>query len=251
FAANYDLFGDGKTAVKGSIGRYVLGATVDQADTYNPANVAISTTRTWSDANNNLAPDCDLANPLRNGECGPLANNAFLTGTPNTVPDRSIEQGFGVRAYDWQATVSIQRQLLPGVAVFAGYYRTWYGNFTVTDNLLVTPSDYDPFCITAPSDPRLPGGGGSQICGLYDLNQARVGLVNNIVTFAKNYGKQTEVYSGFDFNITAHLPRGGELSGGANLGNAYFPVTNTTTNFSATNSCFVVDSPQQLYQCNI
>jgi hypothetical protein len=250
-SANYDLTGDGKTALKGSIGRYVLGSTVEQADTYNPANVAISTNRTWKDANNNFVPDCDLANPLSNGECGPLANNAFLTGTPNTVPDPAIENGFGKRGYDWQLTASLQRQLFAGVAAFIGYYRTWYGNFTVTDNLLVTPADYDPYCITAPVDSRLPGGGGNQICGLYDLNPSKVGQVNNLVTFASKYGKQTEVYSGVDVNITAHLPHNGELSGGANIGNAYFPSNNLTTNFSATSACFVVDSPQQLYQCEI
>jgi hypothetical protein len=35
-----------------------------------------------------------------------------------------------------------------------GYFRTWWGNFQVTDNLLVTPSDYNPYCKASPMDPR-------------------------------------------------------------------------------------------------
>jgi hypothetical protein len=249
-AATYDLFGDGKMAVKASVGRYVLGSTVDQADAYSPANVAISTSRTWTPSNGSLVPNCDLSNPLKNLDCGPLQNAAFLTGIPSTVPDPAIEKGFGVRPYDWQLTTSIQRQLMPGVAAFAGYYRTWYGNFTVTQNRVVAPSDYDPFCMTSPVNSLLPGSG-NQICGLYDLNPSKVGQVNNLVTFASHFGKQTEIYNGFDVNLTARFAHGGQVSGGANVGNAYFPVSAITTNSSATNTCFVVNSPQQLYQCKV
>ena len=56
----------------------------------------------------------------------------------------------------------------------AGYYRNWYGNFFTTDNTLVTPSDFSPYCVTAPADSRLPGGGGYPICGLYDVNAGEV-----------------------------------------------------------------------------
>src|SRR5262249_20471916 len=152
------------------------------------------------------------------------ANAAFGTGVTTTIPDPAIEKGFGVRPYDWQLTASVQRQVMPGVAVFAGYYRTWYGNFTVTDNLSVVPQDYDPYCITAPVDSRLPGGGGNQICGLYDLNPSKVGQVNNLVTFVSHFGTQTEVYNGFDVNVTARIVHGGQISGGANIGNAFFPI---------------------------
>jgi hypothetical protein len=250
-AVAYDLFGNGRTAVKASIGRYVQGATVDPADTYSPANTSISATRTWKDANGNFVPDCDLSSPASNGECGPLSNAAFGTGVSTTNPNPAIFNGFGARPYDWQFVASVQHQLWPSVAVFAGYYRTWYGNFTLTDNLDVTPANYDPFCITAPLDSRLPGGGGNQICGQYDLNPSKVGQVNNTVTFASDFGKQTEIYNGVDFNVTAHFGKGGLLAGGANIGDSYFPAAASTTGTSATNDCFVVNSPQQLYQCKV
>src|SRR5436190_9087697 len=54
----YDLFGNGKTAVKVNIGKYPLaiGATGD------PAAITNAVTRTWTDANRNFAPDCNLLN---------------------------------------------------------------------------------------------------------------------------------------------------------------------------------------------
>jgi hypothetical protein len=138
-----------------------------------------------------------------------------------------------------------------GLAVNGGYYRTWYGNFTVTDNLSVTPANYDPYCITVPVDPRLPGGGGNQICGLYDINPSQFGQVNNLVTFASNFGKQTEIYNGVDFNVNARFKQGIVLSGGVSVGDEISTSQGLGVSQSATSDCFVVNSPQQLYQCNV
>ena len=41
----------------------------------------------------------------------------------------------------------------------------------VTDNILVSPSDFSTYCVTAPLDPRLPGRGGYQICGMADVKE--------------------------------------------------------------------------------
>ena len=63
--------------------------------------------------------------------------------------------GFGNRQNNWQASFGVDHELRQGIALSATYYRRWFGNFVVTDNTLVTPDDYDPFCITAPTDSRL------------------------------------------------------------------------------------------------
>ena len=93
-----------------------------------------------------------------------------------------------MRPSDWGTYLTIQQQLVQGVAVTAGYTRRWLQNFTVIDNQSVTASDYTPFSITAPLDSRLPGGGGYPIAGLYDINPAKFGQTNNLVTYAPNYG---------------------------------------------------------------
>ena len=131
----------------------------------------------------------------------------------------------------------VHHEVVERVSVDVSYFRRWYGNFTVTDNLALTPGDYTEYCTTAPVDPRLPGGGGEPVCGLYDVN--RVVAPNNLVTFASNYGEQTETYDGIDATVTARLPRRVTLSGGLSSG-----TTNNVDSINSRSNCFVVDSPQ-------
>src|SRR5207247_9063569 len=58
--------------------------------------------------------------------------------------------------------------------------------------------------------------GDNLIGGLFDVQQAKSGVVQNVITVADNYADQLEVYNGFDLNITARLPNGALLSGGTN-----------------------------------
>ena len=212
----YDLFGNGKTALKASLGRYTPYsiAAVDI-----PANnQAASTTRTWND-NGNYVPDCDLRNPVANGECGPWSDLTFgqiRTGSTRRVADAL--GGFNLQDFNWQAAVQVQHELRPNFALNAGYFRTWYGNFLVTDNQATPATDYDPFCITVPSDSRLPGGGGNQICGLYDIKPAAFGRVDNVVTQHTHYGHQREVYNGVDVGVEARMARGARFEAGVGFG---------------------------------
>jgi hypothetical protein len=217
--ASYDLFGHGKTVVKAALGRYVIAEATSISSAVNPANsIVTSATRVWNDSNNNFVPDCNLQNPVANGECGALSNAAFGTQVINTTYDPGVLNGFEVRPYTWQASAAVQHELRPGVGLSLGYFRTSYGNFLVTANQAVTSANYNSYCITVPGDSRLPGAGGNQLCGLYDLNPAQFGRVNNLVTEAANYGGQTEVYNGLDVAITARFHQGGLLSGGLSTG---------------------------------
>lgn len=232
--AAYDLFGNGKTALKGSLGRFGTSAAAGVTGGNSPVNViAQSATRTWADTNGNFAPDCVLTNPQANGECGRISNLNLGNLVPGTAWSPKVVRGFGVSPYTMQGTVTVQHELAANVALNAGYYRTWYGNFTSTDNLSVTPDDYDPYCITAPVDARLPGGGGNQLCGLYDIKPAKFGLVSNLVVPGSTFGKQSEVYNGFEFGVSTRWGGGRFLQGGVSFGR------------TVADNCFVVDSPQQ------
>ena len=112
-----------------------------------------------------------------------------------------------------------------------GYFRTWYGGFLATDNLAVTPADYDPYCIKAPVDSRLPTSG-EQLCGFYDLRPAKFGLVDNLVTQASHYGDQQQVYNGVDATLNGRFLDGGQFQGGLSVGRTVL------------DNCLVVDSPE-------
>jgi len=246
--ASYDLFGNGKTAIKASANKYLTSISGNLFIAGNPTQVlADSATRAWNDRlypggdprSGNFIPDCDLTSASANGECGALSNSRFGRQVPSTTVDPDTYRGFSKRGYSWEFSAALQHELVPRVSVDVGYFRRIYGNLLVTDNRALAPSDYDVFSITAPRDPRLPGGGGNVITGVYDLNPSKtIGgtPVDNFQTFASNYGDQYEHWNGVDVNVNARLPHGVLLLGG-------FSTGRTTTD-----NCDVVtklDSPSQ------
>jgi hypothetical protein len=231
--AVYDVAGNGKTALKVSLNKYVQGLSSGDAifgSVLMPINrVGNATTRSWNDIDRDYVPDCDLALPASNGECGAMANQNFGRATGGAVYDPAILEGWGVRSYNWEFSAGVQQELLPRVALDVSYFRRWYGNFFVTDNRAVAPTDVTGFSVTAPNtDPRLPSAGGT-IGGFFDLNPNKVGQVDPFVTKASNYGDQSETWSGVDVNLSARLRGSLLLQGG------------TSTGRTSTNTCDIRD----------
>jgi hypothetical protein len=214
----YDLFGTSRTALKFSLGRYPIrnvGAAVDIPATQRQAT---NTTRSWSDANGNYVPDCDLRNPLPNGECGRWSDLTFgQLRTPSTRRAEDAREGFNKQEYNWQMSASVQHELRPGTGLNVSYYRTWYGGFLATENQAVTAANFNSFCITSPTDNRLPLSG-QQICGLFDVTPALFGRQSNLITKAEHYGKQTEVFQGVDIILTSRFGEGGRFQGSLSTG---------------------------------
>ena len=258
---SYDLFGTGRTAVKASFGRYSTGTSSKgnngMAISIPILNQSLTATRSWNDSfygagdprTGNLKPDCVLGPgvPGANGECGKLSDDKFgkiLEGAPgqagNLLFGDDVLHAFqSGQAYYWQGSVSVDHEIGPGMGVALNYNRTVYGNFRVTDNLAVTPTDYDQFCITAPVDARLPGGGGNQICGLYDIKPTAFGKVNNLVSMNGPGRQATTVFNGIDLSTRMRFGPGVQIQGGVSTGQ------------TVNDNCFVVDSPQQEYQCHV
>ena len=233
-----DLFGDGKTAIKGSISRGVALEGTDHTLAQHPANrIQSRTTRFWTDANGDFVPDCDLRSVSASGECGPMNNSQFGTPVITSRWADDVLRGFGVRGYTWQASAAFQHELRPGMSLNVDYFRTSLGNFRVTDNLLVTPADFDPYCITAPTDSRLPGGGGNEICGFYDVTPQKFGQSDNLIARQANFGERSEVFHGVDIAINARFGDGGFLRGGVSTGR------------TVEDNCTVIDSPEQTRFC--
>ena len=235
FGVAYDVLGNGKTAIKVSLGKYLEGAGVTGAyATTNPTLRMPQTTstfgtagvtRTWIDQNRNFVPDCDLLNSgaqdLRNAAgdfCGVLSNVNFGRNVLTNSFDPRVVSGWGVRPSDWHLGISLQQQIGARSSVDVTYIRRWYQGFTVVDNLSLQPSDLTSFSIVAPVDPRLPGGGGYVVSGLYDVVPEKSGLINNYVTDSAEYGNWRQYFHGVDVTANARLGRSLVVVGGASTG---------------------------------
>ena len=216
FGVAYDLFGNGKTALKFSANRYVQGEGTSRAQTLNPINSNNTMPRVWTDPNGDRIVQGDPFNPLANDELGPSLNLNFGKPVLAVRYDRDWAFGFQNRAYNWEFSTGIQQEIVPSVSVSAAYFRRIYGNFGVTENTAVTAADYDPFCVTAPTDARLPTSG-QQICGMFDLHSTKLGQVSTLGTAAANYGEQFDHWNGVDFTMNARLPKV-LLQGGVSTG---------------------------------
>src|SRR4029077_18795831 len=173
-----------------------------------------------------FVPDCDLTSQLaqdhRSGGgdfCGVVNDTNFGKSTPSLPYDPAVLNGWGKRPYEWEFSASVQRQIARGVSVDAGYFRRWYGNFGVTDNLNLTAADFNTFSITAPADARLPDGGSYTVNGFYNVSPAKVTLPqNNYFTLASNYGEQIQHWNGFDVTLNSLLRRASTVRGGVSSG---------------------------------
>ena len=217
----YDVFGTGKTAVKVTFNKYLLGQTLNGlGGSPNPINRLVNTAnRSWTDANRDFVPQCDVTAPAANGECGPISNTNFGTAVPGDSFDPDLLTGWGNRSVNWEFSAGVQHEVLPRVSVDVGYFRRIWGNFQVTDNLAVSAADYDIFNMTTPAHAELPGGGNQTLVGLRDLKPTAFGRpVQNYNTLSDKYGKQIEHWDGFDVNIGARLQNGLVVQAGTSTG---------------------------------
>jgi hypothetical protein len=168
--------------------------------------------------------------------------------------DATINNGWGKRGNNWEISTTVDHQLFPGVATSVAFFHRWWNNLTVTQNQAVTAANYDPYCITAPTDVRLPNGGGNTICGFYDVDPTRFGATNNVITLASNFGEQKDSYDAVDVTLNIKLPHGATLAGGTNterFKSNFCYARNDPSLTPATLTSIVLQNGRSLNDCDV
>jgi hypothetical protein len=208
----YDLFGDGKTAVRFGYNRFGVAATTTLASLYDPANgTIISATAPWTDKNgDNIAQGGFRCNFASDPNCE--INFASVPANFGVIslaqPDANL-----TRPYVDQFNVGGTHELMRGVSVSAEWFHnearnSWERNNTLHPgtyaNGAVTNPSYKPVTIFSPVD-------GSAITVYDTVSTAVAQAVQNVDT---NDSNVTQSYNAFEFNFNARLPRGARLFGG-------------------------------------
>ncbi len=204
----YDLFGDGKTAVKASAGRYMQQSAVDFQERYNPMQ-EVPAFVSWTDLDNDdlaegergcvyLTPGCEL-------------NFAQVPTTFGVRRNRNPDADLA-RPYQWVYNVGVTRELRPGLGLALNYYhRKFYDIFYTTD--LAKPisgpsSVYTPYQIP---DPR----GNGQSLTIYNINPTALQTLNEL---DKTSANNSAAFHSFDVGINMRLANGAFLQGGTASG---------------------------------
>ncbi len=163
FGAVYDIFGNQKTALKFSLGKYMQAGSTGFSETYNP--LALTTAAlSWTDLNS-AGLNCATAGNSQAGcDKVPQGELGCTYLTPGCeINLAQLPAGFGVanlskfdpdikRMYNIETSVSVQHELMPRVSVSGGWFHRDYKNLRRRDNTSQSFADYTPFTMYSPID---------------------------------------------------------------------------------------------------
>ncbi len=203
FGFAWDVFGNGKTAIKGGVSKYDVLEGTSLAQNVNPNFIAFST-----------CPWTSLTPPTP-GQA--LTGCTGFSGNNNHI-DPNMK-----RPYQWEYTVMIQRQIGANTSVGVGYYgRNFYDLFGVV-NLAVTPDDYTPVTITNPL-------GGSLT--VYNQLPSTLGKFNLL---QKTMPSLYEHYNGVEFQVNSRIQKA-TVFAGFTIGKDYGTPSGTGTDLNNPNN---------------
>jgi hypothetical protein len=207
----YDVRGNGKTALKGTGGRYYYAVGTNQFSGVNP-NGEFFERRVWSDLNGDLR--------FQPGEEGRLL---AVGGGLRTSMDADLR-----RPYTDELTVSLDHELLPSLRVSAAYiYRNEEQRFG-TYNIGVPHSAYTPVTVTDSGRDGI-AGNTDDVAGfvVYNQNPATLGQDRFIITTDEAFDSN---FRGFEVTAVKRLSNKWEMIAGYTVGESIENSGRTTIN---------------------
>lgn len=186
--ASYNLTGDGKTAVKGFVGRFMVQEGTRLVQQVNPNDLG-GDFRSWTDANGN-----DIAEL---GELGPPTRP--FGGRVNKI-DPNLKQ-----PYSDEFTIGVERELIRNLSVAATYYRRHNRRLFSGRNRAVPESAYTPITVAGPAGPVT----------AFNQDRATLGRADRLIT---NIDGLQDTYNGVEFTATKRMSSGWQLLAGLTIG---------------------------------
>ena len=190
FSAVYDLFGDGKTALKVAANRYDQPINITIVQRLNPVG-QVNDTRTWKDANGDLIPQLS--------ELG--LSSGFAFGTTNRYSP----------TLQWpvanEYSLELQRQLPGNMVASIGYTRRETRRNVGPTNVAVPASTYIPLQVTEANS-------GQQVT-VYNQSPALRGKFDIVWDNVAQYDTN---YNGADVTLSKRMSNHWLFTGGASFG---------------------------------
>jgi Carboxypeptidase regulatory-like domain len=233
FGIVYDLFGNSKTAIKGTFSRYNNANTTGFAARYNALGSTGTADLSWVDLNGDDIAQGELGCAYRTTGCE-IDFSQLPNGFGGLTSLRTADPDFQ-RPYNIESSASIQHELLPRLSVTASWHHRVFRNLdivnqggTVTgDYTFRSPSDYTPVTVVSPID--------GEVFTVYNINAE----ANRQAERVDRHSKQNQqIYDGFELDLNARLPGGALLFGGV------------TTQHTLNVYCDQPDDPNQLRFCD-
>jgi len=190
FGMAYDIFGNGRAAVKLSVSRYDLNIGTEFPERVSPVQNASSTVP-WNDKNGDLIPQLD--------ELG--IGTGFDLGVYNRYsPDMK-------RPYTNEYSIGLQYQLPGNVLVSGMYFHRDVRRNIGMKNVAVPMESYIPISVIEPTTGRQ--------ATVYNLNPA-LRLAKDYLF--NNYSEMDNQFNGFDLSLTRRMNNHWQLFGGLSIG---------------------------------
>ena len=196
----YDLFGNGRTALKYSLNRYNLSRTTGIAANYNPL-LHQPATLPWRDVNGN-----DIAD-----------GNLRCTGYPSAACEidfAGLSSNYGIaalneygdypRTWNLEQGIEVSHEVVGGLSVAGSWWKGSFNNITNTVNTAWTAADYSPYTLYNPTT-------GQPFTAYARTAAATARPTRNLDTFDP---ERKNTYDSWNAEAKWRIPGGGQVSGG-------------------------------------
>jgi Carboxypeptidase regulatory-like domain len=197
----YDVFGNGKTAVRAGFNKFMTAATTGFAQLYNPTALSNTLTLPWTDKNKD-----DIAQ----GERG----CSFANDPACEINFANLPANFGVRSlstfdsglqrpYQLGYNLGFSHEVFGGIAVTAEWFHSSFKDLIARNNVALNANSYVPVTVINPLDNRP--------ITAYNLKPEFAGLVQNVDSTDPDLKR---AYNSIEINVNARLARGVRIFGG-------------------------------------